>query len=381
MTLEIETTTYPEAFRGFYDTGPPLKGLPPEAYTQEALWQRECQTLFRHSWVFVSCAHELAKPGDVIPVSVAGQPILLVHGKDGEIRAFHNVCRHRCLKLVERAGNVGPMIRCPYHTWVYGLDGALRSTPYFGGPDSHAADGFEAKHHGLVPVRLGRWHDWIFVNLSADAPTFETFIAPLARQLNGLDLATFTPVATLDFGEVHCNWKLLMENFIEPYHVQFVHNTTTQQPLKNHATVVDGHCLGSLVDVEEESGSQVNGRNDQTLAVSSRYLTLFPNFVLGRYFPDQIGIHLNTPLAADRTHQKRIIYKFDGAADDPGEVRALKDLWFKVHKEDHEMCERLQSGRASAAADGGVLSPHWETSVRRFQELVVEALTQRPVDP
>ena len=109
--------------------------------------------------------------------------------------------------------------------------------------------------------------------------------------------------------------------------------------------------------------------------MSSRYLTLFPNFVLGRYFPDQIGVHLNVSTGIDRTWQRRVIYTTEGESLGSGQVEALSDLWYKVHKEDHEICERLQVGRGSdVAALGGWLSPHWEDSVRRFQELVVEAV-------
>ena len=111
-----------------------------------------------------------------------------------------------------------------------------------------------------------------------------------------------------------------------------------------------------------------------TLAVSSLYLTLFPNFVFGRYFPDQIGVHLDIPLSVDRTWQKRVIYTTDGQSRTEEQITNLKALWYDVHKEDHEMCERLQQGRASVIAEqGGLLSPHWEDSVRRFQELALNA--------
>ena len=183
------------------------------------------------------------------------------------------------------------------------------------------------------------------------------------------------PVATLDFGEVKTNWKFLMENFIEPYHVQFVHKTTTDQPLLDHYTVVDGPCVGSAVDISKSKGDARVQQN--ALAVTSRYLTLFPTFVLGVYQPDQIGVYLNVPLGPDRTHQKRVIYTLKQEGLPEAETEALKQLWWAVHKEDHEMCERLQEGRRSeVAADGGVLSPHWENSVRSFQQLVVEAVTQ-----
>ena len=111
------------------------------------------------------------------------------------------------------------------------------------------------------------------------------------------------------------------------------------------------------------------------LDVSSRYLTLFPNFVLGWYEPDQLGIHLNVPLGPGRTAQRRMIYHTDAAALSAAAVEEVKELWRKVHHEDHAICERLQRGRSSPVADeGGVLSPHWEDNVRAFQELVAGAV-------
>jgi len=107
----------------------------------------------------------------------------------------------------------------------------------------------------------------------------------------------------------------------------------------------------------------------------SRYLTLFPNFVLGTYAPDQIGVHLNVPVDAGTTSQLRVIYLHQDTRYSESEIEDLKGLWQEVHREDHAMCERLQTGRHSQlSAQGGLLSPYWETSVRKFQELLADAI-------
>ncbi len=349
-----------------------LHGLPSQAYTSHSFLELECQRLFPNHWMFVGFAHELQKPGDVVPITAAGRPILLMRNTAGDINAFHNVCRHRCTKLVEHPGNVGRSLRCPYHSWIYGLDGELRSAPFFGGRNNTPPPGFDRSEHGLVSIRTAVWHDWIFININCQAENFADFIAPIERRFEDIDLTDLKLVAVLDFGEVDTNWKFLMENFIEPYHVPVVHSHSTDQPLFNHVTVIDGHCLGSSVDVTKSSQSQV-GSN--ILAVSSRYLTLFPNFVLGRYFPDQIGVHLNLPISPGKTSQRRAIYMSNGEVLDAECADALKQLWSRVHVEDHEMCERAYRGRASEVSEtGGVLSPYWEDSLRCFQELVVHAV-------
>ena len=376
MTVRQCTAGTADWLADFHVDSPVAHGLPATAYLDEGFWRRECDRVFARHWVFAGFAHQMTAIGDVCPTDVAGQPILLVRGRDSQIRAFHNVCRHRCLKLVDEPCNAGAVITCPYHAWAYGLDGSLRSTPYFGGKD-HRPEGFEPADYGLLPVRSVTWHDWVFVDLSGEAPAFEDYVAPLAGRLTGLDLDLLTPVALLDFGPIETNWKFLMENFMEPYHVQFVHKSTTEQPLADHYTVVDGPCLGSAVDVAEEKDA-----SGGTLAVSSRYLTLFPSFVLGRYFPDQLGVYLNQPLGPGKTRQKRAIYATEGVAFNAKQVEELKVLWTSVHREDHTICERLQAGRASAAsADGGLLSPYWEDSVRRFQELVVAAVCEEEQQP
>ena len=151
--------------------------------------------------------------------------------------------------------------------------------------------------------------------------------------------------------------------------MQFVHARTTDQPLGDHYTVNEPGCLGCAVDVSREA------RKADVLSGDSRFLTLFPNFVFGLYLPDQLGVHLDTPLAPGRTLQRRAIYSLEPAPDSGRRAERLAALWREVHREDHAMCERLQQGRASdVAAAGGVLSPVWEDSVRNFQNLVIERL-------
>ena len=370
MSESLQSILGAEALAAFEAEGPVASGLPGAAYTSEAFLALENKRIFADSWVFAGFTHELARTGDAMPVTVAGQPLLLVRDAGSRVRAFHNVCRHRNLKLVDTPGNAGRALRCPYHSWTYGLDGTLLLTPYFGGRGPRTAPaGFDRRSHGLVPVRSATWHDWIFVNLDGAAPPIEEFTAPLRNRLEGADLTRLHHIVTIDFGEVAANWKLIVENFIEPYHVQFVHATTTEQPLTDHYTVNAPGCLGCAVDVSGEAD------REDTLSADSRYLTLFPNFVFGLYLPDEVGVQLNLPLAAGRTLQRRAIYSLDPAPPPAGRAEQLAALWRGVHAEDHAMLERLQQGRASeTAASGGVLSPAWEDAVRSFQELVVNGL-------
>ena len=368
MTQLAET----QLFSAFDKKGIVKHGLPSAAYTDNYFFEQEAKHLFANTWTFVGFAHDLRNVGDTIPLQIAGQPLFLVRSAKNKIRAFHNICRHRNLKLVDKSHNCKNLITCPYHNWSYSLNGELRSAPYFGGNKTELPQDFKLEENGLLEVHCQLFHDWLFVNLNGDMESFESFIEPLQKKLADFNLDNFVVATCIEFDDIKTNWKLLMENFIEPYHVQFVHKTTTNQPLADHYLVEDEHCLGSAVDLTSE---QQNKGKEGTLSVSSRYLTLFPNFVLGVYYPDQLGVHLNQPISAGSTHQRRVIYQLKSADQSADEIDKIRKLWISVHKEDHEICERLQQGRHSDLSEqGGLLSPHWESSVRKFQELVADSI-------
>ncbi len=344
-------------------------GLPAKTYTDHEFWKKECNTVLADGWLFVGFVHELLKAGDVVPIFIANKPILLVKNNNNKINAFHNACSHRCLKLVNEKKNVGKAIRCPYHFWTYDLEGKLKAAPHIGGTNQHKPKGFNFSNHGLKPIRIHIWYDWIFVNLSGKAKKFVDYAKPLIKKFKDTDFKKLKYAATLDFGKINSNWKFLIENFIEPYHVQFVHKTTTNQPLKDHYTIVDGICYGSGINVKKE-----DEKNSNALSVTSRYLSLFPNFIISNYFPNQIGVYLNVPISPVETIQKRIIYTSDGKNMTEEESSTAKKIWWNVHKEDHDICERLQEGRLSPASNqGGLLSPYWEKGVQAFQKLIIDA--------
>lgn len=351
-----------------------LRGLPAAAYASEEFFKAEQELLFAKNWVLAGFVHELQSPGTAIPVKIAGQPLLLLSNEKAQIGVYHNVCRHRGVKLVIEPRTIEHSIVCPYHAWSYDLDGNLEASPHFGGFRIQEPPGFKRCDFGLKTVRFAIWHDWIFVNLDGKAPDFEDYSASFAGVLGGVRYDQVQPIGKIDLGEVQANWKFLMQNFIEPYHVPIVHDKTAEgQPLKDHYTISEGRCLGSAVDL---TSAKTDEKVADYLDMSARYLTLFPNFVLGVYLPDQSGVHMNIPVSAGVTRQFRVLYGINGREYSAEEAEKLCALWYSVHKEDHAICERLQLGRASSVmkADGGVLSPHWEDSVHAFDSLVRQAM-------
>ena len=160
-------------------------GLPNEAYVSDAFAEWEQDVLLARTWACIGTGRRVPEVGDAMPLEFAGLPLFMLRGRDGEVNVFHNVCSHRGMMLMDKPTRTRGAIRCPYHSWTYDLDGSLRSTPMIGGTDSHTCEGFERAKHGLKPVRTATWFDAVFVNLSGDAEPFETFIAPVAKALEG----------------------------------------------------------------------------------------------------------------------------------------------------------------------------------------------------
>ena len=377
MSDLLQDVVQAESLARFLDPGPVQHGLPAEAYTSEHFFALEEERVFARNWTLCGFAHELPAAGDAVPVTLAGRPIVLVRGQDGALRAFHNVCRHRGLKLVDAPCSGRRRLVCPYHNWSYALDGRLVNATNFGGHGVHAVEGFDYESHGLAEVPCRQWHDWIFVNAAGNEPDFEAFLAPLRPVVEELDMTAMEPLFKLDSGIFQANWKFICENFVEPYHVPVVHpETAAGQPLQKHYMIGDGHMVGCAIDIEEETQKTARGR-DICLDISARYLLLFPNFLFFVYFGEetQINVMLNRPVAPGQTHQRRVIYQLDGARPDSQTIEKWRALTEDVIAEDRAMVERLQVGRSSpVVADGGVLSPAWEASERAFQDLIMAAM-------
>ena len=195
--------------------------LAPEAYSSEAFFAFEKTAVFQHSWLCVGRVQQVPKPGDFLAVTIANEPLLIVRGEDGEIRAMSALCRHRGHPLKENcAGNARRFV-CPYHRWTYGLSGELIGAPHMAKTIEPAA---LRKESTLPPLRLEIWHGFIFVNMNDAAPPLEPSLAKLDPFMDGYDLdAMVTIPPTFAPEPMPWNWKLLLENYIEPYHTEFVH--------------------------------------------------------------------------------------------------------------------------------------------------------------
>jgi len=193
--------------------------LPGAFYTDPDWLQVERNELFLRDWFCVGRAEEVSRPGDYFCFDQVGEPILVVHGRDGAIRALANVCRHRGTVVASGSGNCKKFL-CPYHHWAYDTSGQLLNAPHM---ESH--QDFAIEDCRLKPLGCEIWQGFVFVNLDADAPSLQPELEPLEKIIGNYHLEQMSQRYVAD--EIwNTNWKCLLENFMEGYHLTPLHRET-----------------------------------------------------------------------------------------------------------------------------------------------------------
>ena len=193
--------------------------LPPAAYLSEDIHDLETERIFRKTWFPLARLEQLAQPGDVLALDLMGQPLLLVHGVDGQVRAMSNVCLHRAAPIAEGSGH-RRLFTCPYHAWAYDTVGQLVAAPLMEG-----AEGFDPAACRLPQIRTEVWEGFVMVNLDQNAASFAPQVVGLTRYFANFRLSDMAIVRTLTFDSAW-NWKVLVENFMEAYHHIATHSQT-----------------------------------------------------------------------------------------------------------------------------------------------------------
>ncbi len=244
--------------------------LLPDAYTSDAFFAIERERVFAAGWVVAGCVAQVREPGDILVAEVGGRSVFVVRHRDGRLRAFYNVCRHRGTRLLtadER--RVGRFIRCPYHSWAYDHDGACVGTPLFTGSDIPAdqqaafeMDGvraFDRSDHGLLPVAVDAWGPLVFVNVGADPAPLHTHLGDLPERTAGYRLDEWEIARTAEY-EIAANYKLVGENFMEYYHLPWVHPGLVKvSPIEAHHRwqgpgMYAGFCTSPIAEDTDEGG-------------------------------------------------------------------------------------------------------------------------------
>ncbi|WP_109514890.1 aromatic ring-hydroxylating oxygenase subunit alpha [Pseudomonas ovata] len=367
-------------------------GLTNEFYTEQKFFELERDELMGKGWTCIGFASDLAQKSYVKPVDFMGLPLLMMRNREGELKVFHNVCSHRGVKLVQEAGPIQGVIRCPYHSWTYDLNGALRGTPHVGGIDVHKDDRFNCEKHGLKPLRTAIYMDMVLVNLSGDAAPLEEKLAPLTQrwtQFLGADGISLMR-KEVDGGsmalEVECNWKLAVENFCEAYHLPWVHpSLNTYSRLEDHYNILfDRQFAG-----QGSYAYNLSAVAGTTLPVfpawptdrvkTAEYVAFFPNTLIGIQ-ADHVFAMMLQPVSPSRTIEHlRVYYIGDEALNDQYKASrdAIMESWKVVFGEDIASVEGMQKGRSSPGYKGGVFSPEMDLPTHFFHRWAAETLLEK----
>jgi glycine betaine catabolism A len=355
-----------------------IRTLPGVAYTDPAVFAAEQERIFERMWNCVALAADLAGPGAFRTVTVGRESVVLVRGRDGALRAFLNVCRHRGARVcTEPEGRLRRNLQCPYHAWTYDLTGALVAAPNLTSmPDVDRVE------YGLHGVALREWLGYVWICLAPDPPPFEQDVVgavterlgdPAAIERYGVERLGLGRRITYD---VAANWKLIVENFMECYHCATIHPELTEvlpefaegfaaQYYVGHGAAFGADVAGFTVDgsAGPERLPGVAEEQDRRYYAITIKPQVFVNLV-----PDHVIVHRMTPLAADRTVVECDWLFAPGVLAAGEDLGPSVELFHRVNEQDFAACERTQPAMSSRAyRDGGVLVPS-EHHIGRFHE-------------
>lgn len=359
--------------------------IPSTWYVDPRIFDLEIERVFERSWQLVGRIDQIAQAGAYFTCEVGREPLIVVRGRDEVVRAFSNVCRHRG-GPVARGEGVLRAFHCAYHGWSYDLDGSLRAAPELG-----AIDEFDKEAIVLPAARVEVLPPFVFVNLDAGALPLQTAVGDLPDHLSRYDPKRLRLVATRTY-DVACNWKILLDNFLECYHCPLLHRNTVAANVDLGGYVVESydwysrHGFGSvhpdkLRPVTEAEGSRQDGMIHRDAASSQEQVRytycFFPNFAIN-LLPGWLITFRVVPVSVDRSIVLR-----DFLCED--QEKSLAELaqdsaltyYEKVFAEDVEMVQLVQRQLRSKSYTRGRYSVRHEQGVYHFHTVLRRVLGAR----
>lgn len=333
--------------------------IPSSWYINPVFLDIDSAFLFGQNWQYVGHVAQLASEGSFITAQVGNESIVVVKGAGEEIRAFFNVCRHRGGPLATESCGHTKMLQCKYHGWTYKLDGTLRGVPRF-----NRVDLFDRRDYGLQPVELKSWEGLLFVRLKEGGVALDQLVEGIAERIAPVKLRDLHYYKRIPY-EVKCNWKVYVDNYLEGYHLPFVHPDLCDV-LDYTEYITETFPYYSLQHSPLDGDAGMYGAGDG----QAYYYFIFPNIALN-ILPGRLQTNTILPLGHDRT-----LVLFDYFYEDVSSTEAImrieEDLRFsdQVQQEDIMICEHVQRGLMSAAYDKGRFSVECEQGVYHFQSLL-----------
>ena len=357
------------------------KGLPAWTYNSDELTQLEMKQLFLRSWRFVCHVSDIPTPGDYQCFEMADERAVVVRDQDGQVRAFHNVCRHRASRVVgEDKGHCGKAFICPFHGWSYNLDGTLKNIP--------KADSFppiDKQEFGLKSLDCEVWHGMTFIRFGGDGPAVSELFAQAAEEIGLYRIEDMQPLDDPYQYQFDLDWKAVLDIDNEGYHVPIGHPelfdlvgaTYTDQPLEGGLSRAFGVINQRKHRLERNRDYVAALPEASYLPESHRqlwiYWGLFPGFVL-TLFPDQIEIYQIYPTGNQQSVMAGVTYALPDDRADMQKARELnRDINMDVGDEDIQLIEWAAAGMRSSAFDEVLLSD-LELGVGSFQNQLREVL-------
>ena len=363
LPLEVVLERLKEAAERPFDDARPI---PPEVHHSRAFLERERQAVFMQAWICVGRADEIAAHGDYLTHDIAGVPIVVLRQADGTIRAFVNACAHRYTRLL--SGDTGSRMRiiCPYHAWTYDCAGTLIRAPFM-----EMKDGFDLSKHGLRRLHTEVWEGFVYVTLAEDpAKSVAESLAPLRDNVVGrYDMACYR-TAFRETMTWQANWKNLIENFTESYHVPIAHGKTFanhQKKLEEYVCGEDSdhygyHHAAQPSDVGPGAAHRANDRLQGEWRRTMVDFCVFPSHLV-TLMPDYLWYITVQPLGVNQMRATwGVAFPPEILADVPADdydswlddFRAFMDI---ANGEDKPLVEALHKGSASPLLPPGTLHP------------------------
>jgi carnitine monooxygenase subunit len=363
------------------------QSLPGWIYRDPEFFEAEKEAVFRTAWQLVCHISDLPDSGDYHTLDFLGEAIVAVRGEDGQVRSFHNVCRHRAARLLDGVrGHCGKRIACPYHRWTYALDGRLVGVPHL---DQYR--GLEMREHGLVPLEQEVFMGFVFVRLAPGLPAVREMMGPYLEELAAWRLEELVPRGRVTLRPRQVNWKNVADNYSDALHINVAHPGLTRLFGKGYGLEAQpwvDRMWGKLVDAPSANWSE---RLYQALLPSvphlpvSRqrtwtYYKLWPNTAFDLY-PDQVDFMQFIPVSATETLIREIAYVHP---DERREMHAARYLNWRINRqvnlEDKSLIERVQAGMGSSSYGSGPLGDSevcLRSFARRMRTLIPECRQPR----
>lgn len=348
------------------------RSLPPAAFRSDALYELEAEHLFYRGWVLVGRVDQVRNPGDYLCFDVLDEPVVIVRDLENDVRVLSRVCRHRWMHVCSGSGNTRAFV-CPYHAWTYNLDGQLRHAP-----EMDATPGFDSAATRLPELHSEIWEGFIFVNISADAPSIGETLALARQQLLPYDLTNWVTVRSIDLGENPWDWKVFMDNG-EIYHHLMLHKDTveprspaslsTASPNDGGYFLLHGPAEPNIL-IEAEDGKPMMpsylrpvgtwspSELTELQRTSATYFYPYPNYVIVLWV--NVGVFFRvTPLGAGRCHIRADYMVPSELASHPDLESAMDQAVTKfsaVHQQDARACTAVQKAIQSRYAEQATLS-------------------------